>query len=100
MASMLILVSLFIPRFTAVHRIQAISRSDEGPVPGHDDNTVLNSVCIFQSLCRDTFFFPQALHLGTYFKVCILEPSATVVRMSGPERVKGFLLERYRVSGP
>ncbi|XDV29715.1 hypothetical protein PO909_032762 [Leuciscus waleckii] len=29
------------PRFTAVHRIQAVSRSDEGPAPGHDDNAFL-----------------------------------------------------------
>ena len=38
MASTLILLSLFIPRFIAVRRIQAVSRSYEGPAPGHDDN--------------------------------------------------------------
>jgi len=41
MASTLILISLFIPRFTAVRRIQAVSLSDEGLAYGRGDNAVL-----------------------------------------------------------
>jgi len=41
MASTLILVFLFIPRFTVVNRIRAVSRWDWGPTPWHDHNAPL-----------------------------------------------------------
>ena len=41
MASTLMLVFLFIPRFTAVSQIRAVSRSDGGPAPRHDHNAFL-----------------------------------------------------------
>jgi len=78
MAFTLIFVSLFIPRFTAVCRIQAVSRSDEGPASGHDDNAspeVSTNVSLspvkasFPYLCTDKIKIKNTLRPNSLLSV-------------------------------